>query len=79
MQFIRILPSLACSPRPALPLSATLTEDEAATIIQSFYRGYRVRCLPDVVQFRLWQKGFRKELEAIIKIQRWWRSIRTKS
>ena len=31
------------SPRPPLPLSATLTEEEAARIIQSYYRGYVAR------------------------------------
>ena len=69
----------SCSPRPPLPLSATLTEDEAAMIIQSFYRAYRVRCWPDVAQLREWQRGFRKEVEAIIKIQRFWRSRKTNS
>eukprot|EP00731_Ephydatia_muelleri_P029300 Em0020g944a len=69
----------ATNPRPPLPLSATLTEDEAAMIIQSFYRAYRVRCWPDVAQLREWQRGFRKEVEAIIKIQRFWRSRKTNS
>ena len=30
------------SPRPPLPLSATLTEDEARLILQAAYRGYKV-------------------------------------
>lgn len=33
---------LLCSPRPPLPLSAIMTEEEAATLIQAGYRGYRV-------------------------------------
>lgn len=34
--------TLLSSPRPCLPLSAVLTEEEAAILIQSGYRGYRV-------------------------------------
>lgn len=30
------------SPRPPLPLSATLSEEEATIILQAGYRGYRV-------------------------------------
>ena len=34
---------MLCSPRPPLPLSALLTEEEAALLIQAGYRAYRVR------------------------------------
>ena len=45
-------PSTHPRPRPPLPLSATLTEEEAAIIIQSFYRGYLVRREADAQLFR---------------------------
>lgn len=61
------------NPRPPLPLSATLSELEAVIIIQAFGRGIIVRRMPEVVQFRNWQKGFRKEIEAASTIQRSWR------
>ena len=40
------------SPRPPQPLSATLTEEEACTIIQAHFRGYRGRRLPEAQLFR---------------------------
>jgi hypothetical protein len=61
------------NPRPPLPSSATLTEEEATIIIQSTYRGYQTRCHEDVQLFRQWQRGFRKEIQAVITIQRAWR------
>ena len=65
-----------CRPRPALPLSATLTEDEAATIIQAHFRGYHVRSKNlHVVEFRKWQKRYTSEKIAVRKIQRWWRRL----
>lgn len=61
------------NPRPPLPLSATLSEPEAAIIIQACVRGFIVRCRPEVQQFRQWQKGFRKEIKAASTIQTFWR------
>ncbi|XP_065826233.1 IQ domain-containing protein K-like [Oscarella lobularis] len=67
-------------PRPPLPLSATWTEDEAATVIQAHYRGYLVRMQPDIQEFRQWSKGVRQEQEAALIIQRnWKRFLRSKS
>lgn len=63
-------------PRSPLPLSATLTEEEAATIIQAHYRGYRIRCTdPHVVEFRKWQRRLAEERMAVLKIQKWWRNV----
>lgn len=63
-------------PRPPLPLSATLTEDEAAAIIQAHYRGYRIRSThAHVVEFRKWQKRYSEEKNAVRKIQQWWRNV----
>ncbi|XP_003382859.1 PREDICTED: IQ domain-containing protein K-like [Amphimedon queenslandica] len=64
------------NPRPPLPPSATLSEDEARLIIQAAYRGYRTRCREDVQLFREWQKGRRKEINAVKVIQREWRRHR---
>ena len=43
--YLRLHCLFVCRPRPAPPLSAVLTEDEAATLIQAGYRGYIVSAL----------------------------------
>ncbi|XP_041363702.1 IQ domain-containing protein K-like [Gigantopelta aegis] len=47
-------------PRPPLPMSLIWTEEEAALIIQSHWRGYIVRREPDIQELRIWQREWRE-------------------
>ncbi|CAH8637560.1 unnamed protein product [Dicrocoelium dendriticum] len=49
----------AIRPRAPLPLSLQWTDDEAATKIQSYWRGYTTRKDPEIQEMRQWQHEWR--------------------
>lgn len=65
--------SLAVNPRKPLPKSLVWTEEEATLKLQAFYRGYQVRCDPEVQELRKWQKELREENQNITqRVEKFW-------
>uniref|UniRef100_A0A8C5ITY6 IQ motif containing K n=1 Tax=Junco hyemalis TaxID=40217 RepID=A0A8C5ITY6_JUNHY len=59
-------------PRPPVPLSLLLSKEEASILIQSFWRGYRVRCDSEIQELRKWQKKLREERYIRDVVRKFW-------